>query len=90
MQSLRSLSINGAAYTFGSTLHFPEGATIPIAYNITDANGNPIPAGSSITVTASSVLGLITQGTFTEGCSTSLGGDNFTSLLTAGTSPGCR
>ena len=81
-------TIAGNAYTYGSTLHFPEGATVPIAYNITDANGNPIPAGSSITVTASSVLGAITEGTYTEGCSTHLGGDNFTSILTASTSPG--
>jgi hypothetical protein len=82
-------SIAGTAYTPGSTpTPFNQGQTVPILFNITDLNGNPIPAGSTINVTASGALGSVTEGTFTEGCTTHLGGDNFQSILTAATAPG--
>jgi hypothetical protein len=59
-----------------------------IEFNVKDANGNPMPAGTTVTVEASEALGTITEGTFTIGCATAHGGQDFTSFLTGASTPG--
>lgn len=61
----------------------PSGAG-SITFTIADENGNPIAAGSSVTVTADAAVGTVStsSSSFTEGCSTAVGGDTFTSYIT--------
>jgi hypothetical protein len=55
---------------------------------VRDLNGNPLPAGTTVVVTAASLLGTISEGTITIPCATNLGGETYTSFLTAASSPG--
>jgi hypothetical protein len=68
----------------------PLKGTGSIAVTIEDLNGNPIPAGSTVTVLADSGVGTVssTTSTFTEGCSTNAGGDTFTTYITGASSAG--
>jgi hypothetical protein len=59
-----------------------------ITFSVTDLNGNPLPAASTVTVTSSATLGAISEGTFTIGCSTSIVPQQFTSFLTGAATPG--
>ena len=66
-----------------------HGTSAQIVFNVQDANGNPVAAGTSITVTASSGAGTITaNSSFNVGCSTSVGGDDYSAYLTAATAAG--
>jgi hypothetical protein len=53
-------------------------------------NGNPMAAGTTVTVAADSAIGSInaSASSFIIGCSTALNGQNFTSTLTTGTAAG--
>ena len=59
-----------------------------IAFNVKDTNGNPMPSGTTITVTASAALGTITEGSFTVACDIALGGEDYTSFLTGASTAG--
>ncbi|HEY7888058.1 MAG TPA: hypothetical protein VIC29_07530 [Steroidobacteraceae bacterium] len=56
-----------------------------ITFLLEDINGNPIPADSTISVSVDSSVGTVNTGytSFTEGCSSSVGGDQFETFLTA-------
>jgi hypothetical protein len=84
------MSTGGANITITSVGSPPytEQSTQFIAFNVQDLNGNPMPAGTTITVTSSSALGTITQGSATIGCSTHFGGQDFQAVLTAASAPG--
>src|SRR6185437_1304020 len=61
-----------------------HGTSAQVVFNVKDSNGNPVAAGTSITVTASSGAGSITANSaFNVGCSTSVGGDDYSAYLTA-------
>lgn len=62
----------------------PIGGSGSITFTVEDQNGNPIAAGSSITVQADAAVGTIStsSNSFTEACSTSVGGDTYTSYIT--------
>jgi hypothetical protein len=60
----------------------------PIEFNVQDLNGNPMAAGTTVTVSASAPLGTISQGTFTIPCSTELGGETYTAFLAGASTPG--
>jgi hypothetical protein len=77
-------SLSGGA----SGMTITHGQSGTISFSVEDINGNPIPAGSTIAVSASSGAGTITNGSYTEACSTAVGGDSFSSLLSAPTSAG--
>jgi hypothetical protein len=64
-----------------------HGTGSSITFNVQDLNGNPIAAGSTIAVTADSAVGTINSltGSVTMGCSTAVGGNNFTTNLAAAT-----
>jgi hypothetical protein len=87
---LITMSTGAAQITVLSTGSPPyvEGSTNAVSFNVQDLNGNPLPAGTTVLVTASSALGSMSQGTFTLPCATALGGADYTSFLTAATSPG--
>lgn len=66
-----------------------SGAAGQIVFNIQDGNGNPVAAGTSISVTASSGAGSITtNSSITVGCSTAVGGDDYSAYLTPPTTAG--
>lgn len=75
--------------TAGLTIGYGQSGSIN--FNVQDQNGNPIPAGSTITVSADSSIGTISSSTasFIEGCSSGTSGDNFMTFFNAasGTSP---
>jgi hypothetical protein len=72
-----------------SGMTITHGNSGTITFSVQDSNNNPIPAGSTISVTASSGVGTISGGgSYTEGCNTAVGGDSWVSFLTAATSPG--
>lgn len=70
------------------------GATTPSAgsinFNVQDANGNPMAAGTTVSVTADSAIGTISGpgASWTIGCRTALGGESLTVTLTAGATAG--
>jgi hypothetical protein len=79
-------STSGASVSLVSPtppIHFPLGVAGAITFNVQDLNGNPIAAGSTIAISADSGIGVINALTasFTEGCSTNLGGDDYTTYL---------
>lgn len=69
----------------GPTLSFAAGSTSGITFNVQDLNGNTLPAGTVVTVAASSAVGSISVPTFTIPCSTAIGGQDFVAILTAST-----
>lgn len=72
-----------------SGISVTHGTIVPITFNIQDGNGNPVAAGTSVSVTASSGAGTISSGAaFTVGCSTAQGGGNYTAYLQASTTAG--
>jgi hypothetical protein len=82
----------GSGWTYSSStgltiVHATSGS---ITLLIGDINGNPIPAGSGIAITADSSVGTVssTSSSFSEGCSGSVGGDPFTSYVTAASTAG--
>ena len=65
------------------------GGASQIVFNIQDGNGNPVAAGTSISVTASSGAGSITtNSSINVGCSTAVGGDDYSAYLTPPTTAG--
>jgi len=87
---LLTMSTGGAIITVTSNGSPPYAAssTNAITFNVKDLNNNPLPAGTTVLVTASTALGTISEGTFTIPCSTALGGASYTAFLTAATTPG--
>lgn len=71
-------------------LDIPVNGSGSITFTIADLNGNPIPAGSTVDVLVDSGVGKVsgTSGSFTEGCSTSVGGDTFTGYISGATAAG--
>jgi hypothetical protein len=67
---------------------YAENSTNAITFNVQDLNGNPLPAGTTVVVTAASLLGTISEGTITIPCATNLGGETYTAFLTAASAPG--
>ena len=91
VEALIVMSTGGANITLvpnSATLSFSVGATAPVTFNVQDLNGNTLPAGTAVSVLASSGVGTITGGTFTVPCSTSIGGQNYTAILAAATVAG--
>jgi hypothetical protein len=85
------MSTGGAIITLNSPaspISVTAGSNTSLNYNVQDLNGNPLPAGTTVTVSATSGVGTISQGSFTIPCSTALGGQNLSSLLAASTTPG--
>lgn len=93
------MSTAGASVTFvGATgftgsfsgMSIPHGSTGSITFNVADLNGNPIAAGSTITIVADSSVGVVSSstGSFTEGCATAVGGQQWTSFVTAASAAG--
>jgi hypothetical protein len=78
----------GTPWSYPGNPGYPENSVVAFSFNVQDENGNPMPSGTQIAVSATSGLGSITQGTFTQGCSIALGGQDYTSLLSTATSPG--
>jgi hypothetical protein len=87
------MSTSGAKITLlspASPVTITHGTGSSIQFNLQDLNGNPIAAGSTIAVTADSSVGTINAltGSVTMGCSTALGGNNFTTGMAAASTAG--
>lgn len=66
-----------------------HGTVATIAFNIVDENNNPVAAGTTISVSASSGAGSITSNSsIVVGCSSALGGDDYAAYLTAAATAG--
>jgi hypothetical protein len=67
-----------------------HGGSTSITFNVKDLNGNPMAAGTTVSVTADSGVGTISTSTasFTIGCQVNIGGTNFTSTVIGAASPG--
>lgn len=98
VQHLIIMSTGGANISCASTAGFTGtcsggltigyGATGTIVFNLQDGNGNPIPAGSSVSVTSVNVGNINSAAaSFSEGCSTNVGGDDYSATLTAAAAP---
>ena len=61
-----------------------------INFNVVDANGNPMAAGTTVSVTADTAIGTVSGSgvSWTIGCRTALGGESLTATLTAGANAG--
>jgi len=83
--SLLLIESTGSAIITAASVSGGISTTIPIPFKVSDSHGNPIAAGSTIAITADSSIGTINSvaSSFTTGCSTSLGGDTFTTYLNA-------
>lgn len=68
-----------------SGMSIPHSGTGSITFNVQDGNGNPVAAGSSIAISADSSVGTVSSSTssFTVGCATAVGGQNFTTFVNA-------
>lgn len=73
-----------------SGLTIAHGTSGSITFNVADLNGNPVAAGSTISVTADSSVGTVSSssGSFTVGCATAVGGQHWTTFITAGSTAG--
>lgn len=71
-------------------LSISHSSTGSITFNVQDGNGNPIAAGSTIAISADSAVGTVSSstGTFTEGCATAVGGQNWTTFINAASAAG--
>jgi hypothetical protein len=76
-----------SATTSGQVTH---GATSAIAFNVQDLNGNPMAAGTTVTVVADPGVGTIStaSSSFIIGCQSNVGGTNFTSTVIGAATPG--
>jgi hypothetical protein len=76
-----------SATTSGQVTH---GATSAIAFNVQDLNGNPMAAGTTVTVLADPGVGTIStaSSSFIIGCQSNVGGTNFTSTVIGAATPG--
>jgi hypothetical protein len=65
-------------------------ASLPFAFNVQDQNGNSMAAGTTVTITADTAVGTISpaSNSFIIGCNAGLGGQNFSSSITSGTTAG--
>jgi hypothetical protein len=65
-------------------------STGAINFNVRDSNGNPMAAGTTVSVTSDSAIGTIsgTGASWTIGCRTALGGEPLSVNFTAGTNAG--
>jgi hypothetical protein len=92
--SVASIGTNGTLDTVQHTINYPAGQAFTMGINIQDLsgtlnattglleNGNPIPAGSKITVAGTATLTL--KPGDKQGCSENINGDNY---LVSGTAP---
>jgi hypothetical protein len=64
-------------------------STGTIDFNVQDLNGNPMPAGTTVKVTADTAIGTISGpgASWTIGCRTALGGESLVVTLTAAANP---
>jgi hypothetical protein len=67
-----------------------HGGSTSFMFNVKDQNGNPMAAGTTVTVTADSGVGSISPATasFIIGCQSNVGGTNFTTTVIGATAPG--
>ena len=75
----------------GNALTVPVGGSASFSFNVLDGNGNPPPAGMTITSSVSGSIGSISSGaSITVGCSTAApgAGITYTVYVTGPTSPG--
>jgi hypothetical protein len=81
----------GPPYTLAHSPASPAAPTTgSVTFNVKDLNGNPMAAGTTVTVVADAAIGAISGpgANFTIGCRTALGGESLTVTLTAGTTGG--
>ena len=83
------VSATGFTGNFGG-LSIPHSSTGSITFNVVDENGNPVAAGSAIAISADSSVGTVSSSTssFTEGCATGVGGQNWTTFISAASAAG--
>jgi len=74
----------------GSGLTIPAGGSGTVTINVQDTNGNPVAAGTTVVVSATTSAGTVTQtpSTFTMGCSTAIGGVDTSFAFSAATTAG--
>jgi len=74
----------------GSGLTIAPGGSGTVTINVQDTNGNPVAAGTTVVVTATTSAGTVTQtpSTYVMGCSTTIGGIDTSFAFTASTTPG--
>ncbi|MDB6010502.1 MAG: hypothetical protein JWL65_2752 [Gammaproteobacteria bacterium] len=85
------MSTGGAQITSNTVAgQVTHGATTALTFNVQDQNGNPMAAGTTVTVTADAGVGTISPATasFILGCQGNVGGTNFTSTVIGAASPG--
>jgi hypothetical protein len=90
VSSLIIMSTGGAQISAQTSGQVTHGSTSSIAFNVQDLNGNPMAAGTTVTVTADSGVGSISpaSASFIIGCQSNVGGTNFTSTVIGATTPG--
>lgn len=85
-----SCTPGGFTGTCSTGLSIKAGTVGSITFLVSDINGNPIPADSTVKVSADSAVGTVNSGygSFNEGCSSSVGGDQFETFITASSTAG--
>jgi hypothetical protein len=71
----------------GSGLTIAAGGSGTVTINVQDANGNPVAAGTTVAVSATTGTVTQTPSPFVMGCSTTIGGIDTSFAYTAGTTP---
>jgi hypothetical protein len=83
---LSCVAENGAACS--NPMSVAANAIVPITFNIQDGNGNPVAAGTTIAVSATSGTISSSSASFTVSCDGSPGGADYTTYFTAPASSG--
>lgn len=84
------LSYSGGFSVSGGVLQITHGQSGSLVFNVVDQNNNPIASGSTIAISADPSVGTVDGLTanYTEGCSTHLGGDDYSSNVVAASAAG--
>ena len=90
VSALIIMSTGNAQISATTTGQVTHGGTSAIAFNVQDLNGNPMAAGTTVTVTADTGVGTISTASsnFIIGCQSNIGGTNFTSSVIGAATPG--
>jgi len=83
------VSSTGFTGNFGG-FTITKGTAGSITFNVADLNNNPIAAGSTIKISADTAVGTVSasSASFTEGCATAVGGQQWTTFINAAAADG--
>jgi hypothetical protein len=86
--SAAKITVHSTGLHAGNPPYYVPNSTNAVSFNVQDLNGNPMPAGTTVLVTAATTVGTVSEGTITIPCATDLGGQSYTSFITAAATAG--